>query len=80
MKTNKAQYAISEESRLSEELTQKRNEFKLQKRKMTTASALHESSIQRGEILLHDIASEIGTLMEEMQRDRIQMDDVDLEL
>ena len=47
---------------------------------MTTASALHDSSIQRGETLLHDIASEIGTLMEEMQRDRIQMDDVDLEL
>ena len=66
MKMNKGQYAISEESRISEELTQKRNEFKLQKRKMTTAAALHDSSIQRGETLLHDITSEVGTLMEDM--------------
>ena len=80
MKMNKGQYAISEENRYSEELTQKQNEFKLQKRKMMTAAALHDTSIQRGETLLCDMAEEIGTLMEEMQRDRIQMDDVDLEL
>ena len=29
MKLNKAQYAISEEARLTEELTQKKNEFRL---------------------------------------------------
>ena len=80
MKLNKGQYAISEESRYSEQLTQKKNEYKLQKRKMTTSSALHDNSIQRGKTLVHDIASEIGTLMEEMQTDRLQMDDVDLEL
>ena len=48
MKLNKGQYAISEESRYSEQLTQKKNEFKLQKRKMMTSSALHDNSIQRG--------------------------------
>ena len=38
---------------------------------MMTAAALHDTSIQRGETLLCDMTEEIGTLMEEMQRDRI---------
>ena len=59
MKLNKAQYAISEEARLSEELTQKQNESNLQKRKVQASSTLHEDSIRRGVALLSDIDQDI---------------------
>ena len=80
MRLNKAQYAITEEARITEELTQKRNEYKLQKRKIQTSSALHEESMMRGEALLRDTEREIKEQMVEMQKDRIHLDDADVEM
>ena len=80
MKLNKAQYAISEEARLQEELTQKRNECNLMKRKLQASSTLHEDSIKRGEALVEDIDRDNRVQMVEMQKDRIKSDDADVEL
>ena len=66
MKLNKANYAITEEARLSEELMQKQNFYNLQKRKLQTTISLHTDSIRRGEALLLDTDRNIKVQMVEM--------------
>ena len=80
MKLNKAQYAIQEEARLTEELNLKRQEFTLQQRKIKTSAQLHNDNIKRGELLIKDIARNIQTQMNEIAKDRIHLDDAEVEL
>ena len=80
MKLNKAQYAIQEEARFTEELNLKRQEFTLQKRKITTSAQLHNDNVKRGELLIKDIARNIQTQMNEIAKDRIHLDDAEVEL
>ena len=80
IKLNKAQYAIAEEARLAEELVQKRNEFSLQKRKIEASSKLHADSIESGQALVVEFERDIKMQMTELQKDRILLDDVDVEL
>ena len=44
-----------------------------------TSVALHEESVQRGQILLEDIDAKIKTLLTEKQKDKIQLYDADVE-
>mmetsp|Transcript_39988 Transcript_39988/g.52319 ORF Transcript_39988/g.52319 Transcript_39988/m.52319 type:complete len:87 (+) Transcript_39988:527-787(+) len=55
MKLRKAEYLNAEEARLTEELCQKQNEYRLEKKRVMTSADLHADSIKRGELLLRDI-------------------------
>ena len=55
MKLRKAEYLTNEEERLKEDLCQKRNEHRLDKKRVMTSAELHADSIKRGELLLRDI-------------------------
>ena len=52
LKLSEAQFAITEEAKLSEELNTKRNEYKLKKRKLMSSQSIHTETIKRVEGLV----------------------------
>jgi len=80
MKLRKAEFLKNEEDRLMEELCQKRSDFRLEKHRIMTSAALHEAAIKRGEAMLEDIEREAQMQMLEIQKDRIKLDDADVDL
>ena len=71
IKLNKAQFAITNEAKMVQDLADKKIEYKNSKRKLMTSVARYEESVQKGELLIKDIDEEIKTLMTEKQKDRI---------
>ena len=65
---------------MTEELNLKRQEFTLQQRKITTSAQLHDDNVKRGELLIKDIARNIQVQMNEIAKDRIHLDDAEVEL
>jgi len=55
MKLRKADFAVSEEARLEEELCQRQNEYQLEKNRIANSADLHADTIKRGEALLEEI-------------------------
>ena len=49
IKLNKAQFAITNEAKMVQDLAEKKIEYKNSKRKLMTSVALHEESVQRGD-------------------------------
>ena len=71
---------MTEEAKFTEELMRKQQEHLLQRRRITNAADLHADSIKRGEALCNDYDRETQVQMNEMQKDKIKLDDVDVEL
>lgn len=80
MKLRKGEFIKSEEAKITEEICQRQNEFFVERRRIWTSADLHNDTVRRGEVLLRDIERDTSLLTSEMQKDRSQLDDADLDL
>ena len=80
MKLRKAEYAISEEARLTEELCQRQNEYQLEKRRIANSAGLHADTIKRGEALLADIERDTTHQLIEMSKEKVRLDNANIDL